>query len=244
MTFSGHTTRSVEPGWIVRVAWQVAGEHLGAVAGLDRMRALRTATLDDGDAQRAARVRPARRHPGDRQGRRGRRRARSPRTRGASRSIEARRGAKPIWNTTQVSSSAPPTRDDRQQRAGRLADRQAGQRHAAEREAEAQRLGQGVGGRAADHPPSAVRGDQRGDAVVGGEDRRRDEVAGRAEEPHPAHPDEQPRRGEQPAAGEPLAARRRRSRGRPRTRRCRRRRAATNPTAGGRRRRAAAAEDR
>ena len=56
MTFSGQTTRSVEPGWIVRVACEVAGEHLVGIAGHDCMRALRTAALDDGDAQRAARV--------------------------------------------------------------------------------------------------------------------------------------------------------------------------------------------
>ncbi len=51
MTFSGQTTRSTDPGWIVLVAARCAGEHLPRV-GVDRVRALFATALHDRDPQR------------------------------------------------------------------------------------------------------------------------------------------------------------------------------------------------
>ena len=73
--------------------------------------------------------------------------------------------------------------------------------------------------------------DQRGQRVEAGEQRRGDQVAGRAEEPHDSHAREQPAGGEQPPARRTLAAGRRLRRATSRTARCRRTPAARSPTA-------------
>ncbi len=98
---------------------------------------------------------------------------------------------------------------DVEERAADLRDAERGERHAAEGEREAQRLGEGVGGGAADHPPRAVGGDQGGDGVVQRVDRPGDEITRQRELDHPSHPEVHPPGAEEVAEQEPLAAARR-----------------------------------
>ena len=93
------------------------------------------------------------------------------------------------------------------QRRGGLADAQRRQRHAAEGPDEADRLGHGEGGREREAAPAPGRGDRRRQAEVGGVGRHGHDVAGRREEPHPAHAGAQPAEPEEPRPGEAGAPR-------------------------------------
>ena len=102
----------------------------------------------------------------------------------------AEREAELEHDPRQQDHAADPGHDD--QRPAGLADAHAGQRHAAERPREAQRLDERVRRRAPDDPPAPGRRDERGEAVEAGEHQRRGDVAGHGELPHPAHAHGQP----------------------------------------------------
>jgi hypothetical protein len=89
---------------------------------------------------------------------------------------------------------------DADQRTGTLADGQAGQWHAPEREAEPQCLGERVRRRPSDHAPSAGRRDHRGNTVEPSEEGGGEQISGSGEEPHPCQSGNQPASCEQPPA--------------------------------------------
>ena len=109
-----------------------------------------------------------------------------------------RRPSEPDWNTTGQQHDAADAGHP-EQRAACLADRQRGERHAAEREAEPDRLDERVRrGRPRPRQRPGGRGPRRGSRVEPAEQRGREHVPGRREEPHPAHARGHPADAEQP----------------------------------------------
>ena len=138
--------------------------------GVDRPRALWPAALHDRDPQRCragrCRSRQARRRRSPRRLLRPRNRStpcHSPvRGRPLLRAICGTNGdgpasANPIWNTTHVSRTTPPTRTTPASGPAGLADRQRGQRHAAEREAPGAAPRRGCAPPAGRSPATALR---------------------------------------------------------------------------------------
>ena len=248
MTFSGQTTRSTEPGWMVRVAsrWRSTttresessarvpcGPPPCTIATRRRRRLrcprCRSGAIVDGDD-----------HDDDR---------RQPEADGAMPLTPGRCGrdcvpaaartamgptsANPIWKTTHVSRITPPNRTTPAKRTVGLADGQRCQRHAAEREHEPQSLGERVRRRSADHAPRTLSAHTvaatawKPAKIASCSDRYPGTVSDHIQAmPGYIHAaaNSQPRRGAGPGRGPSR-------RGRSRTSRCRRTPAARSPTA-------------
>ena len=179
---------------------------------LEGARALPPAALDGDDVERAAGVVAARgdhgeqRDHGDRRDARERRPVRFTRR---DRLDDRADGEADLQHDPREQDHATDP-GDADERSADLADAHAGERHAAEREREAHRLDERVGGRSSEHAPPAGRRDQRRDAVEAGEDQAGGDVPGDRQLPHPAGAHPEPGEAEEHAVPPPrgLAGRR------------------------------------